>query len=129
MQLKTLILTAIATLTITACTSAPKIPQIDAGVLQELQNIKDTGYNEENKAQLVKLNEKCSIEFTTRLQEGYLIEKWIFSGFKLYSAGAVTFLPNGLSEAQKYDLHDAKVQNQFLTMRDYFAKNAIEQCK
>lgn len=38
MKLKTLILTGLAGIALTACATAPKIPTLDLGVLQEVSN-------------------------------------------------------------------------------------------
>ena len=50
MKFKTLLLSALTCLSISACTSAPKIPQIQAGVLQEVKNLEVYPDTTENKA-------------------------------------------------------------------------------
>jgi len=46
----------------------------------------------------------------------------------LIDAGSATFQRDGTSTAQKFDLHDAAVQKNFVTLRNHFAKDALTQC-
>ncbi|MBP8064175.1 MAG: hypothetical protein KAY38_04160, partial [Acinetobacter sp.] len=64
MKLNAIILTALAGFALTACTSAPTIPQIQAGALQEIENVGVHPETTQNKAQLNKFADKCVIEFT-----------------------------------------------------------------
>ena len=54
MKLKMLILTGLAGIAVTACTTAPKIPQLENGVLQEVQNLEVYPDTVDNKAKLTK---------------------------------------------------------------------------
>lgn len=128
MKFQTLMLTALTGLTLAACTSSPTIPQLDAGVLQEVQNLKVYPNTLNNKAQLNKLNDKCVIEFTGHLDNGKVIEKWAFKGLTLFSAGSVIFAQDGTSTAENFDLHNHDVQKNFLALRKNFAKEALNQC-
>lgn len=128
MKLKTLILTGLAGLALTACTSAPKIPQLETGVLQEVQNLDVYPETTNNKAKLTKFTDKCVIEFTGNLATGKSIEQWSFKGLTLISAGSATFAQDGSSTAANFDLHAADVQKNFLILRDQFHKDALAQC-
>lgn len=128
MKFKALILTGIASIAVTACTSAPKIPQLEVGVLQEVQNLEVSPETTNNKAKLTKFLDKCVIEFTGDLGNNRVIEQWSFKGFTLIDAGSATFQRDGTSTAQKFDMHAANVQKNFLALRHHFAKDALAQC-
>ena len=128
MKLKTLLLSGLTCLSISACTSAPKIPQLENGVLQEVQNLDVYPHTTNNKAKLTKFIDKCVIEFTGNLETGKSIEQWSFKGLALISAGAATFAQDGTSSATNFDLYNANVQKNFLTLRSYFADDALAQC-
>ncbi|RKG29288.1 hypothetical protein [Acinetobacter tianfuensis] len=128
MKLKALILTGLAGLALSACTSAPKIPQIQAGALQEVSNIDVYPNTTNNKAQLNKLIDKCVIEFTGQLENGKVVEQWTFKGLTLMSAGSATFAQDGTSTATGFDLYAPEVQKNFLALRNHFVKEAIAQC-
>ncbi|WOE30571.1 MULTISPECIES: hypothetical protein [unclassified Acinetobacter] len=128
MKFKILLLTTITTLALAACSSAPTIPQLNAGVLQEVQNVDVYPNTVNNKAQLNKLNDKCVIEFTGHLENGKVVEQWAFKGLTLFSAGSAVFAKDGTSTAQKFDLHDQDVQKNFLSLRKNFAQAALDQC-
>ena len=68
------------------------------------------------------------IEFTGTLQAGRSIEQWAFKGNALISAGSATFAQDGTSIATHFDLHDATVQKNFITLRNHFHKDALAQC-
>lgn len=129
MKLKALILTGLAGIAVTACTSAPTIPQIQAGALQEITNIDVYPNTTLNKAQLNKFPDKCVIEFIGQLESGKVIERWTFKGLTLISGGSATFTPDGASTATGFDLHAADVQKNFLGLRNHFAKDALAQCE
>ena len=129
MKLKTLLLTGLAGIALTACTSAPTIPQLQTGVLQEVQNLDVYPDTSNNKAKLTKFVDKCLIEFTGNLDNAKVIEQWSFKGLTLIDAGTATFLRDGTSSAEKFDLHDEKTQKNFLALRHAFAKEAIAQCE
>ena len=128
MKLKMLILTGLAGIAVTACTTAPKIPQLEAGVLQEVQNLKVYPDTVDNKAKLTKFIDKCVIEFTGNLKAGKSIEHWSFKGNTLISGGATTFAQDGSSTANNFDLHSPEVQKNFLALRHHFHKDALAQC-
>ncbi|WP_166169445.1 hypothetical protein [Acinetobacter sp. SA01] len=128
MKLKMLILTGLAGIAITACTTAPKIPQLEAGVLQEVQNLEVYPDTVDNKAKLTKFIDKCVIEFTGNLKAGKSIEHWSFKGNTLISGGATTFAQDGSSTANNFDLHSPEVQKNFLALRHHFHKDALAQC-
>ncbi len=128
MKLKTLILSGLTCLSLSACTSTPVIPQLTAGVLQEVKNIEVYPDTVNNSAKLTKFIDKCVIEFTGTLQAGRSIEQWAFKGNSLISAGSATFAQNGTSTAENFDLHDATVQKNFITLRSHFHKDALAQC-
>ena len=123
-----LILTGLAGIAITACTTAPKIPQLEAGVLQEVQNLEVYPDTVDNKAKLTKFIDKCVIEFTGNLKAGKSIEHWSFKGNTLISGGATTFAQDGSSTANNFDLHNPEVQKNFLALRHHFHKDALAQC-
>ena len=129
MKLNSLILTALAGLTLSACTSSPKIPEISAGALQVVTNIDVYPNTTNNKAQLNKLHDKCVIEFSGQLEEGKVVEQWAFHGLTLISGGSATFAKDGTSTASTFDLHSPEVQNNFLSLRKHFAKEALAQCE
>ena len=129
MKLKTLILTGLASVALTACTSAPKIPQLETGVLQEVKNLDVYPDTTNNKAKLTKFSDKCVIEFTGNLKAGKAVEQWSFKSLTLISGGSASFTKDGTSTATNFDLHDATVQKNFLTLRNYFAKEALAQCE
>ncbi|WP_180176632.1 MULTISPECIES: hypothetical protein [unclassified Acinetobacter] len=128
MKFKTIILTGLAGIALTACTTAPKIPQLEAGVLQEVQNLKVYPDTVDNKAKLTKFIDKCVIEFTGNLKAGKSIEHWSFKGNTLISGGATTFAQDGSSTANNFDLHSPEVQKNFLALRHHFHKDALAQC-
>ena len=128
MKLKMLILTGLAGIAVTACTTAPKIPQLENGVLQEVQNLEVYPDTVDNKAKLTKFIDKCVIEFTGNLKAGKSIEHWSFKGNTLISGGATTFAQDGSSTANNFDLHSPEVQKNFLALRHHFHKDALAQC-
>ena len=128
MKFKMLILTGLAGIAVTACTTAPKIPQLEAGVLQEVQNLEVYPDTVDNKAKLTKFIDKCVIEFTGNLKAGKSIEHWSFKGNTLISGGATTFAQDGSSTANNFDLHSPEVQKNFLALRHHFHKDALAQC-
>mgnify|MGYP000898262827 FL=1 len=128
MKLKMLILTGLAGIAVTACTTAPKIPQLETGVLQEVQNLEVYPDTVDNKAKLTKFIDKCVIEFTGNLKAGKSIEHWSFKGNTLISGGATTFAQDGSSTANNFDLHSPEVQKNFLALRHHFHKDALAQC-
>ena len=128
MKLKMLILTGLASIAVTACTTAPKIPQLETGVLQEVQNLEVYPNTVNNKAKLTKFIDKCVIEFTGNLEVGKSVEQWSFKGLTLISGGSATFAQDGSSTATNFDLHAPDVQNNFLALRHNFHKDALAQC-
>ena len=121
-------MTTLAGIALTACTSAPTIPQLELGVLQEVQNLDVYPETTNNSAKLTKFTDKCVIEFRGQLENSRVIEQWSFKGLTLIDAGSATFMRDNTSTAQKFDLHDANTQKNFLALRNHFAKEAIEQC-
>lgn len=128
MKFQTLIMTTLAGIALTACTSAPTIPQLELGVLQEVQNLEAYPETTNNSAKLTKFSDKCVIEFRGELENSRVIEQWSFKGLTLIDAGSATFMRDNTSTAQKFDLYDATTQKNFLALRNHFAKEAIEQC-
>ena len=128
MNFKTLLLSGFTCVSISACTSAPKIPQLNMGVLQDVHNIDVYPNTTRNKARLTKLTDKCVIEFTGKLKAGKSVEQWAFKGFTLISAHSSTFAQDGSSTASNFDLNAADVQKNFLALRNNFHKKALAQC-
>ncbi|CAM4226256.1 hypothetical protein [Acinetobacter pragensis] len=128
MKLKTLILTGLAGIALTACTTAPKIQTLDLGVLQEVSDLDVYPNTTNNKAKLTKFDDKCVIEFTGNLEAGKVVEQWSFRGFTLISGGSATFAKDGTSTANTFDLHAPEVQKNFLALRHNFHKDALAQC-
>ena len=128
MKFKALILTGLAGIALSACTSQPTIPQLQLGVLQEVQNLEVYPETKNNKAKLTKFNDKCVIEFTGNLENSHVVEQWTFKGLTLMDAGSATFQRDNTSTAQKFDLYNPTTQKNFLALRHHFAKEAIEQC-
>lgn len=128
MKFKILMLTGLASIAVTACTSAPNIPQLDMGVLQEVRDLEVVPQTTNNKAKLTKFLNKCVIEFTGDIGNNRVVEQWSFKGMTLIDAGSATFQRDGTSKAEKFDLYDDTVQQNFVALRDHFAKEALEQC-
>ncbi|MFH7765636.1 hypothetical protein [Acinetobacter sp. BSP-28] len=128
MKFKSIILTGLAGIALTACTTAPKIPQLETGVLEEVQNLEVYPDTVDNKAKLTKFTNKCMIEFTGNMQAGKAIEHWSFKGNTLITGGSTVFATDGTSTAHNFDLNDAAVQKNFLALRHYFHKDALAQC-
>ncbi|MEN8425967.1 hypothetical protein ABFO79_04815 [Acinetobacter schindleri] len=128
MKFKALILTGIASIAVTACISQPTVPQLQLGVLQEVQNLEVYPETTNNSAKLTKFMDKCVIEFRGQLESSRVIEQWSFKGLTLIDAGSATFQRDNTSTAQKFDLHSETAQKNFLALRNHFAKEAIEQC-
>ena len=128
MKLKAFLLTCLASFALTACTSAPKIPQLETGVLQEVKNLDVYPDTVDNKAKLTKFTGQCVIEFTGNMKAGKVIEQWTFKGNSIISGASATFKMDGTSTAQKFDLNDAEIQKNFIGLRSHFAKDAIAQC-
>lgn len=128
MKLNTFLLITLTGLAVSACTSAPKIPQVQAGAVQVIENLTVYPNTLSNKAQLNKFADKCIIEFTGQLENGKVVEQWTFKGLTLMSAGSAIFAPNGTSKATAFDLYSPEVQKNFLALRKSFAKDAISQC-
>lgn len=128
MKLKASILTGLAGIALSACTSQPTIPQLTAGVLQEVQDIEVYPDTTNNKAKLTKFEDKCVIEFTGNLKAGKVVEQWAFRDYTLITGGSATFALDGTSTATKFELHDTEVQKNFLALRNHFAKEALAQC-
>lgn len=129
MKLKTLLLTGLTCLSITACTSAPKIPQLQAGVLQEVTDLEVYPDTQNNKAKLTKLKDNCVIEFTGFMQGGKVVEQWSFYGNNLISGGSAVFAKDGTSTATKFDLYDQDKQANFMALKNHFHKDALKQCQ
>lgn len=129
MKLKTLVLTGLTCLSITACTSAPKIPQLQVGVLQEMSNLEVYPDTKNNKAKLTKLKDNCVIEFTGFMEGGKVIEQWSFYGNNLMSGGSAVFAKDGTSTATKFDLYDTNKQANFMALKNHFHKDALKQCQ
>ena len=129
MKLKTLLLTGLTCLSITACTSAPKIPQLQAGVLQEVTDLEVYPDTKNNKAKLTKLKDSCVIEFTGFMEGGKVIEQWSFYGNNLMSGGSAVFTLDGKSTASKFDLYDQDKQANFMALKNHFHKDALAQCE
>lgn len=129
MKFKALILTGLASIALTACTSAPKIPQLQAGVLQEVTNLQVHPETTNNKAKLTKLNQKCVIEFTGFMEGGKIVEQWAFFGNTITSGGSALFAKDGTSTATAFDLHDKEKQANFLALKNHFHKDALNQCQ
>ncbi|EOR04253.1 hypothetical protein [Acinetobacter tandoii] len=128
MKLKTLLLTGFTCAALTACTSSPKIPQLETGVLQEVQNLDVYPDTTNNKAKLTKFVDKCIIEFTGNLDGNKVVEQWSFRGNTLITGGTATFAKDGTSQASNFDLNNAQVQQNFIKLRKNFAKDAVAQC-
>ena len=129
MKLNAIILTALAGLALSACTSTPTIPQIPAGALQVVENIDVYPNTTNNKAQLNKFPDKCVIEFSGQLEAGKVVEQWTFKGLTLINGGSVTFAKDNSSTAESFDLYSPEVQKNFLALRIHFAKDALAQCE
>src|SRR5690606_5689560 len=99
MKLKAFILSCCTNIADTAFTSAPKIPQLEVGVLQEVQNLEVSPETTNNKAKLTKFLDKCVIEFTGDLGNNRVVEQWSFKGLTLMDAGSATFQRDGTSTA------------------------------
>ena len=128
MKLNRLIMAGLIGSALTACATTPKIPQLTAGVLQEVQNLDVYPDTTNNKAKLTKFEDKCVIEFTGNLKAGKVVEQWAFRDYTLITGGSATFALDGTSTATKFELHDAEVQKNFLALRNHFAKEALAQC-
>lgn len=128
MKLKAFILTGLAGIALSACTTAPKIQTLDLGVLQEAENLDVYPNTTNNKARLTKFADKCLIEFTGNLPEGKVVEQWSFKGLTLISGGSATFAKDGTSTATSFDLYAPDVQKNFLALRHNFHKDALAQC-
>jgi hypothetical protein len=128
MKFKTLILTGLAGIALSACTSAPPIPQLEVGVLQEVQNLEVVPATTNNKAKITRFLDQCVIEFTGDIGNNRIVEQWSFKGMTLINAGSATFQRDGTSTAEKFDLYDAKVQKNFVILRSHFHKDALAQC-
>jgi len=128
MKFKTLMIATLAGIAVTACTSQPTIPQLELGVLQEVQNLEAYPETTNNSAKLTKFMDKCVIEFTGNIGNNRVIEQWSFKGLTLMDAGSATFQTDNTSTAQKFDLYNATTQKNFLALHNHFAEEAIEQC-
>jgi hypothetical protein len=128
MKLNRLIMAGLIGSALTACATTPKIPQLTAGVLQEVQNLDVYPDTTNNKAKLTKFSDKCVIEFSGNMKGGKAVEQWSFKGNSLISGGSAVFAKDGTSKATSFDLNDATVQQNFLLLRKNFAKEAIAQC-
>lgn len=128
MKLKTLILTGLAGIALTACTTAPKVQHLDLGVLQEVSNLDVYPTTTKNKAKLTKFDDKCVIEFTGNLEADKVVEQWSFKGLTLMTGGSATFAKDGTSTANNFDLYAPDVQKNFLSLRSNFHKDALAQC-
>ena len=128
MKLKTVLFATFAALSITACTSQQTIPQLTAGVLQEVKDIEVYPDTTNNKAILTKFEDKCGSELTGNLKAGKVVEQWAFRDYTLITGGSATFALDDTSTATKFELHDAEVQKNFLALRNHFAKEALAQC-
>ncbi len=128
MKLKTVLFATFAALSITACTSQPTIPQLTAGVLQEVQDIEVYPDTTNNKAKLTKFEDKCVIEFTGNLKAVYFVEPWATRNYTLITGGSATYALHVTNTATRVELQDAEEQKNFLALRNHFAKEALAQC-
>lgn len=113
----------------TACTSAPKIPQLQVGVLQEVTDLDVYPDTTNNRAKLTKLKDNCVIEFTGFMEGGKVVEQWTFHGNSLISGGSALFAKDGTSTATKFDLYDQDKQANFVALKNHFHADALNQCK
>ena len=102
MKFKALILTGLAGIALSACTSQPTVSQLQLGVLQEVQNLEVYPETTNNSAKLTKFMDKCVIEFRGQLESSRVIEQWSFKGLTLIDAGSATFQRDNTSTAQKF---------------------------
>ena len=109
MKLKTLLLTGFTCAALTACTSSPKIPQLETGVLQEVQNLDVYPDTTNNKAKLTKFVDKCIIEFTGNLDGNKVVEQWSFRGNTLITGGTATFTATSANDPSATPQKDTTV--------------------
>ena len=130
MKFNAILLTSAACLALAACSSAPKnpVPSTSVGVIEEVQDIKAFPDTKNNKAKLIKLENKCIIEFTGMMDAGKARENWTFQGNTLYSATSTVVAKDGSSTAQTFDLYDKGVQTNFLALKKNFSKENLEHC-
>ena len=129
MKLKALLFTTFATLTLTACTTTPKIPELQTGALQEINNLDIHPTATKSKATLIKFADRCSIEYTASSPTGKIAEQWAFKGNTVFSGGGAVFAPDGTSKAAHYDLTKQETLDKFTVLKNKFAKDALEQCE
>jgi hypothetical protein len=129
MKLKTLLLTGLAGIALTACTTTPKTPTLELGVLEKVTNIDVYPNTKSNKAQLVKFPDHCIIEFSAVIEAGRANEKWQFKGNNLISASSTIFAKDGTSTGEAFDLYDKQKQDSFIALKNNFKKENIAACE
>ena len=127
MKFKTLILTGLLSIAVTACSSAPKFLSLILASYRKYKILKLFLQLPTIRTKLTKFLDKCVIEFTGDIGENRVVEQWSFKGMGLMNAGSATFQRDGTSKAEKFNLHDANVQRTLLPCAIILPK-ALDQC-
>ena len=126
MNLKTIYLTTLTCLSISACSTTPTNPNAPM-VLEQHKNISAEPITKHNLARLIKQQDNCVIEFTGNFETGQATEHWIFKGDQLISSFSNIHAEVGNMQTV-FDVQDAKKQANFNALKNNFKRSNLDLC-
>lgn len=124
-------ITALTTLSLTACNFAPTKQSINdlsaVHIIEQRQNIKAKPQTKQNHTRLIKQSYNCEIEFTAYFKTGRATEHWIFKNNELIASYSKLE-----TETEKKDIvfnpTDPITLANFHALKNNFSKKSLKQC-
>ena len=126
MNLKTIYLTTLTCLSISACSTTPTNPNAPV-VLEQHKNISAEPHTKHNLARLIKQQDNCVIEFTGNFETGQATEHWIFKGDQLISSFSNIHAEVGNMQTV-FDVQDTEKQANFNALKNNFKRSNLDLC-
>lgn len=126
MNLKTIYLTTLTCLSISACSTTPTNPNAPM-VLEQHKNISAEPITKHNLARLIKQQDNCVIEFTGNFETGQATEHWIFKGDQLISSFSNIHAEVGNMQTV-FDVQDTEKQANFNALKNNFKRSNLDLC-
>ena len=126
MNLKTIFLTTLTCLSISACSTTPTNPNAPM-VLEQHKNISAEPHTKHNLARLIKQQDNCVIEFTGNFETGQATEHWIFKGDQLISSFSNIHAEVGNMQTV-FDVQDTEKQANFNALKNNFKRSNLDLC-
>ena len=126
MNLKTIYLTTLTCLSISACSTTPTNPNAPM-VLEQHKNISAEPITKHNLARLIKQQDNCVIEFTGNFETGQATEHWIFKGDQLISSFSNIHAEVGNMQTV-FDVQDTEKQANFSALKNNFKRSNLDLC-